>query len=88
MKPFLVELAPNRWSVRENNKDGKVLGVVEYHEFYTYTKRGKRVLAGFWKAKCPSIGWKETGWRRTETKKDAIASLTSAERQKFTKTLR
>ena len=77
----LVEVAPQRWSVREKLPPGsrsltkvKLLGTIEYHEFWTY-KGKRRVKDGFWIARFPDNGWKESGWKKVESKDAAIAML-------------
>ena len=74
---YLVEIAPKRWTVR-TERYGKFLGMVEYHEFFTYTKTGRRVKSGFWIGRLPANGWKDSdwgGWKRAKTKDEAITSL-------------
>jgi hypothetical protein len=87
---YLVEVAPQRWTVRLKKPKGedltwiegyrrgardKFLGTIEFHEFWTY-KDGERVKSGFWIARPPDHGWKESGWKKYDTKKEALASLT------------
>ena len=88
---YLVEVAPQRWTVREEKIGagddtwikgyrrgkpgvGKLLGTIEFHEFWTY-KDDVRVKDGFWIARPPNSGWKETGWKQVATKDEAIAML-------------
>ncbi len=78
---YLVEVAPQRWTVREQKpKAGKhsahtkILGTIEFHEFWTY-KNGVRVQSGFWIARPPDHGWKETGWKKVESKDAALKFL-------------
>lgn len=79
----LTEVAPLRWTVRARNpKRGEhlpILGTVEYHEFYTYIE-GARVKSGFWTARLPASSWKDNtveygGWKKVESKDDAVAYL-------------
>ena len=79
---YLVEVAPQRWTVREEKPKGshraahtKFLGTIEFHAFWTYNKNGRRVKDGFWMARFPDHGWRETGWQKVATKKEAIDML-------------
>ena len=81
----LTEIAPRRWVVREE-KRGKILGIIEWHEYTSYTPEGMPFVTGHWMGRLPADSWKDSswergGWLKAETKDEAIAFLNGKKRK-------
>lgn len=78
-----TEIAPNRWVVRKQKGDKKLVGTLEYHKFFSYDGNGERFLTGFWMSRLPENGWKETGWKKFLTEDEALDALSNPSKLKW-----